>query len=67
MMRSVLRALRSRRVLCAALLLSAVAQYSFGSEVSDGLAKLDAIVQEAGDSGAFLEDTPRGQALRDRY
>ena len=66
-MRFVLRALRSSRVLCAALLLSAVTPWAFASEVSDGLAKLDAIVQEAGDSAVFLEDTARGQALRDRY
>ncbi len=66
-MRFVLRLLRSRRVLCAALVLSVVAPLAGASEVSDGLAKLDAIVQEAGDSATFLAETENGQALRDRY
>jgi HEAT repeat protein len=54
-------------VLCAALIMSVAAPWADASEVSDGLAKLDAIVLEAGGTEAFLSDSPQGQAIRDRY
>ncbi|MEN9724395.1 MAG: hypothetical protein RJB38_2381 [Pseudomonadota bacterium] len=50
-----------------AALSGALAPWAQASDVSDGLEQLDAIIGEAGTTEAFLAESPKGQALRDRY